>query len=163
MRTNPSKLKMPKRTGSLPAGWKTSMTVAEYERYFGVELGGEDESDPILRPEIAAGIIKAIGRSKQESVLVMTLDGSNRPINIWKVTEGLVNQSQIHDREIFAPAIEDRAVAIIFVHNHPSGSLEASPQDRNMTTHIKAVGDMLGIRVLDSLIVTHRGWISIKM
>lgn len=90
---------------------------------------------------------------RQEHVLAISLSGSNEIINIHVVTKGLVNQSQIHPREVLAPMIADNAAAFILVHNHPSGNLVASPQDVLSTERIKQAGELIGITLLDHLII----------
>lgn len=89
----------------------------------------------------------------QENVIVASLSGANEVIKLHHITRGVVNQSQIHPREVFAPAIEDRAASIIMVHNHPSGNLTPSPQDLNVTERIKKAGELLGITLLDHIII----------
>ncbi|MDO5846621.1 MAG: JAB domain-containing protein, partial [Methanocorpusculum sp.] len=89
----------------------------------------------------------------QENVVVLTLSGAHEIINIRLITRGILNNCQIHPREIFAGAIEDRAAAIILVHNHPSGRLEASIEDIAITRKIKSAGELLGITLLDHIIV----------
>ena len=90
---------------------------------------------------------------QQENVIAATLSGAHEILNIRVVTRGLVNQSQIHPREVFADAVTDRAAAIILVHNHPSGNLTPSTRDILMTRTIQEAGEILGIRLLDHLII----------
>src|SRR5690606_20144288 len=66
---------------------------------------------------------------RQECFAVLTLDGSHQVIRAHEITVGLANQSQVHPRETFACALEDRAVGILAAHNHPSGSLDPSTED----------------------------------
>ena len=68
--------------------------------------------------------------------------------------------SLVHPREVFAPAIEDRAASIIIAHNHPSGVLEVSEQDREVTKRIRQAGELLGIRLDDHLIVAEGNCVS---
>ncbi|HVP96400.1 JAB domain-containing protein [Methanoregula sp.] len=63
---------------------------------------------------------------------------------------------------MFAGAITDRAASVICVHNHPSGSLEASPQDIAITRQLQEAGTLLGIQLLDHIIVTRSGFSSLK-
>jgi len=69
------------------------------------------------------------------------------------VSEGSLNQSIVHPREVFAPAVRESAAAVIFVHNHPSGDPSPSREDREITRRLKEAGELLGIRVLDHVIV----------
>jgi DNA repair protein RadC len=91
---------------------------------------------------------------KQECFVVLTLDGANRLISNTIVFQGTLNQSLVHPREVFAQAIEDRAAKIIIAHNHPSGSLEPSPDDIKVTNKLAEAGRLLGIGVLEHIIVT---------
>lgn len=68
------------------------------------------------------------------------------------ITIGTINRSLVHPREVFAPAIEKRAVGIIVAHNHPSGDLTPSEDDLNVTDTLIKAGKILGIRVLDHII-----------
>ena len=107
----------------------------------------------------ALGFLRA---SAQENFLVLTLDGSNQLIKVHPVTVGLANQSQIHPRETFYHAIQDRAVSIMLAHNHPSGNLEPSESDLTATRRLVEVSKTLGIPVLDHLIVCENGFLSLR-
>lgn len=98
----------------------------------------------------------------QERMVLVTLNGGNRVIGIHTLTVGLANQAPVHPREAFAPALVDRAVGVIFAHNHPSGNLEPSDEDQRVTRRLCAVGRLLDIPVLDHLIVSIRGFRSLK-
>jgi DNA repair protein RadC len=63
----------------------------------------------------------------------------------------------VHPREVFSDPLSDRAAAIIVCHNHPSGMLEPSDEDRNITRRLAEAGDILGITLLDHLILSPRG------
>lgn len=109
----------------------------------------------------AVGYFMDYKDKKQEYFLLLTLDGANQVIKLHEITKGLANKTQVHPREVFAPAIEDRACFIIIAHNHPSGSLEASVEDLAITEKIKHVGDIMGIKMLDHIIVSKEGHLSI--
>ncbi len=78
------------------------------------------------------------------------------------ITVGLANQSQIHPREVFRPAILDAAVSILIAHNHPSGNLEPSEADLVATRRLVEVSKTIGIPVLDHVIVSQQGFLSIR-
>ena len=92
----------------------------------------------------------------------MSLNGANKPIKTRWVTVGLLDTNQVHPREVFADPITDRAASVILAHNHPSGTLEASPEDIALTKRLQKAGELLGIRVLDHLIVASSGFLSLK-
>ena len=87
-----------------------------------------------------------------EHFFSVTLNGAHRVIDVHLVSKGLVNKTLVHPREVFRPAIADNAIAIVLAHNHPSGILEPSKDDIDVTRRIKEAGDLLGIQVLDHLI-----------
>jgi DNA repair protein RadC len=63
---------------------------------------------------------------------------------------------------VFHPAVQDLAAAVIFCHNHPSGNLEPSAEDRGITKRLFAVGTIMGIHVLDHLIIGKSGYYSCR-
>ncbi|MBB1579936.1 JAB domain-containing protein, partial [Candidatus Saccharibacteria bacterium] len=69
-------------------------------------------------------------------------------------TIGTLTASLVHPREVFADAIADRAASIIVAHNHPSGSLEVSQADEDVTSRLAEAGKLLGITLNDHIIVT---------
>ncbi len=91
--------------------------------------------------------------ARKEQFLVLLLDGKNRITRRVAVSEGSLNQSIVHPREVFAPAVRESAAAVIFVHNHPSGDPSPSREDCEITRRLKEAGELLGIRVLDHVIV----------
>ena len=94
-----------------------------------------------------------LGELSQESFHTLILDNKHRIIREKIITLGTLNQSLIHPRECFAPAIELRAAAIILVHNHPSGDPLPSNQDIEITKRLSEVGTLVGIKVLDHIII----------
>ena len=111
-------------------------------------------------PEVAAKQLDYIRDKKQEHLVLLTLDGARRLIKSRTITIGTLTSSLVHPREIFSPAIEDRAASIIIGHNHPSGTLSISEEDMDVSTNIKQVGELLGIHLDDHIIVTADGFTS---
>jgi len=97
---------------------------------------------------------------RREVFKVVLLDGKNAIIRDVTVSEGSLTLSIVHPREAFVPAIKESAAAVIFVHNHPSGDPEASPEDRALTRRLVSVGEIIGIRVLDHVIIGDRQYVS---
>ena len=106
--------------------------------------------------------LQGIRGKKQEHFVCVSLNGANEVIECRVVTVGLLNTNQVHPREVFADPITDRAAAVILAHNHPSGVLKASPEDLALTKRLAKAGELLGIHVLDHLIVTQKGHLSLK-
>ncbi len=96
----------------------------------------------------------------QECFLSISLNGAHEITAARVVTMGLVNRTVVHPREVFAPALADRAAALILAHNHPSGCLEPSAEDGEVTRRLVSVGQLLGIPVLDHVIFSSRGYYS---
>ncbi|MFA6623615.1 MAG: DNA repair protein RadC [Fibrobacteraceae bacterium] len=98
----------------------------------------------------------------QESFVAATFNASNNLLGIHTLTTGLADSTQVHPREAFAHAIGDRAVAVVFAHNHPSGSSKPSPEDMDVTRRLCRSGKILEIPVLDHIIITRTGYCSLK-
>ena len=97
---------------------------------------------------------------KQEHFLCASINGANEILNIRVVSIGLIDRSPVHPREVFADALADRAAAIIVAHNHPSGGVEPSHGDINITAQLKAAGEILGIELLDHIIFNRADYFS---
>ena len=91
---------------------------------------------------------------EREHFVAVSLDGASRVISTRVISIGTLNQSLVHPREVFRPAIIDNSAGIIVAHNHPSGQLEPSTEDRRVTKRLKEVGKLMGIELLDHLILT---------
>lgn len=98
-------------------------------------------------------ILKRYRKLKREAFLCLTLDGAHQVIKVRIVSVGILNRTIVHPREVFVGAIEDRSAAVILCHNHPSGNLEPSKEDRDITHRMKDAGEILGIPVLDHIII----------
>lgn len=107
----------------------------------------------ITKPSDVIPFVYTYKFEKQENLLVVSLTGAHEVIRVQPITKGILDNCQVHPREIFADAIADRAAAIIIVHNHPSGRLEPSKLDISMTQVMKRCGQLLGIPVLDHIII----------
>jgi len=126
-----------------------------------LELSGRfilsDKAIPVSVPEDILSRVAYMKYEAQEHLVVISLNSANYIVRVHELTTGLVNQTPVHPREAFAMAIEDRAVSVIFVHNHPSGSLEPSSEDISITRVLCAAGKILQIPVLDHIIIGKRG------
>lgn len=139
---------------------KTSEIVALFE--LGRRYLMPADRPKIENVETAVEQLGYLRNKKQECFVVLTLDGANRLIDNTIVFQGTLNQSLVHPREIFAKAIEDRAAKIIVAHNHPSGSLEPSLDDIEVTKKLEEAGRLMGIEVLDHIIVSKSGYRSVE-
>lgn len=102
-------------------------------------------------------LVQHFADRKQEHFICVSLNGAHEVLAIRVVSVGILNKTIVHPREVFADPLSDRAAAIIVCHNHPSGQLEPSEEDRSITRRLQSAGDLLGINVLDHLILSPRG------
>ena len=107
-------------------------------------------------------LLADIAGKQQEYFLCISLNGANEVIEKRVVTIGLLDQSPVHPREVFADVIADRAATVIFAHNHPSGDLQPSEADLQLQDQLTEAGKILGIRVLDHIIVAKKGHYSFQ-
>lgn len=89
----------------------------------------------------------------QEVFWTVLLDGKNRILNLARISEGCLTRALVHPREVFRPAIREAAAGVLFVHNHPSGDPQPSPEDLEITRRLVETGNVVGIRVLDHVII----------
>lgn len=122
----------------------------------------KNQNTKITSPNDIYQELKAFKNKQQEYFLALYLDGANHLIDTKVITIGILNQSLVHPREVFSYAIEQRCASIIVAHNHPSGSLEASSEDINVTKRLKESGKILGIELLNNVIFTNDGFVSLK-
>jgi len=97
---------------------------------------------------------------RKEYFLALLLDGKNRILREVRISEGSLNQSIVHPREVFSPAVRESAAAIILVHNHPSGDPAPSREDREITRRLKDAGELMGVKVLDHIIIGDGSFVS---
>lgn len=96
----------------------------------------------------------------KEKFLVIWLSSSNQVTGFEVVTEGLLNSSLVHPREVFRGAIVATCASIIIAHNHPSGNTEPSSEDISVTKQIVDSGKIIGIPVFDHIIFTDNSYLS---
>ena len=114
----------------------------------------------IATPADAWQLVRHFADRKQERFLCCTLNGAHDVLAVRIITLGLANRTIVHPREVFAEAVADRACAILVAHNHPSGRLDPSQEDRDITQRIREAGELLGIPLLDHLIFSQDGYAS---
>lgn len=120
------------------------------------------ESARVRTAEDVLPFVQQIREKHQEYFVCLSLNGAGEVIENRVVTVGLLDSNQVHPREVFADPITDRAASVIVAHNHPSGTLAASAEDIALTDRLVRAGRLLGITLLDHIIVTRRGHVSLK-
>ena len=114
---------------------------------------------------VAKDVLPLVARHRRKTAGVFRLhlvERSQRGHQKRVVAIGLLDKSPVHPREVFADVIADRAAAVIFAHNHPSGELQPSEADLRMHEQLTEAGKILGLRVLDHVIVTRKGHYSFQ-
>ncbi len=99
---------------------------------------------------------------KKERFITLLLDTKLKPLKEIKVSEGTLNQSLIHPREIFKEAVKESAYALILIHNHPSGDPTPSEQDIEITKKLKKASEILEIQILDHVIIGNGKYFSMR-
>ncbi len=125
-----------------------------------IELGKRSfQSRPLDRTRIespaaaAAALSQDLMWQPQERFGVILLDVKNRLLGTQVITIGTATETLAHPREIFREAIRQAATRLIVAHNHPSGSLEPSNEDIQLTRQLLAAAQILNIPLLDHLIL----------
>lgn len=113
-----------------------------------------------LPSTIADYYMEEMRHQKQEHMKLLMLNTKSKLLGETDISKGTVNASLITPRELFIEALAKQAVAIILIHNHPSGDPTPSKQDINLTKRIKAAGSMIGIELLDHIIIGDNCYIS---
>ena len=118
--------------------------------------------EQIKMPKDVAKFLAPYAHAQVEYFLVVTLDTKNKVIGCHEVYKGTLDQVNVHCREVFKLAIQDSAASIILGHNHPSGDLEPSDNDLELTRKFIEAGKLLGINVHDHVIVGLNGFLSMR-
>ncbi len=97
---------------------------------------------------------------EQECLISVVLDARNNIRGYYEVTRGLVDQTLAHSREFFRHSIVSNASGIVMAHNHPSGSIDPSAKDIQLTQNMKKSGEILGIPLMDHIILGDNNYYS---
>lgn len=96
----------------------------------------------------------------QENVKMLLLNSSNTILGVYDVSKGSINSTVIDLRLVLSVALKCLASSIILVHNHPSGNINPSEQDRELTKKIKSACKFLEIQLFDHIIITRHDYYS---
>ncbi len=99
---------------------------------------------------------------QREHFVVFYLDTQNCLIERQTISIGTLNSSLVHPREVFEPALLFHAANIIIAHNHPSGELEPSSEDIEVTKRLVQAGKIIGIDILDHIILAKNSYFSFR-
>ncbi len=103
--------------------------------------------------EVRDYLIHSLRGLKKEVLTVIYLDSSHAILHSETVAEGTINVNTVYPRELVKKALQQNASAIIIAHNHPSGSLEPSAQDLQLTRTLSLLGSLMQIQLLDHIII----------
>lgn len=123
------------------------------------ELHKKKATDPASAVKILTDVLKAESEfdKAKEHFWGIYLNSRNNIQRIELIFLGTLDICPIHPREVFRPAVKCSSAGLIVAHNHPSGDPEPTEADRRITKQLKEAGDILGIKLLDSLIITESG------
>jgi DNA repair protein RadC len=132
-----------------------------------VELGRRLTAPPAEEPRVgtpaeAYALVRDLKGARKEHLVALYLDAQNRLLLKETVSIGSLNTTRTHPREVLQPAVAHSALAFVLVHNHPSGSLDPSRDDVEFTRTMQRAGELMGISLYDHLIVSRRGYVSLK-
>lgn len=121
-----------------------------------IEMLAEKETDNgISTPEDIYRLVRQFGKEDREHLIAVCLDGAHKPIGKpYVVSIGLANKTVVHPKEVYKEAIKRGSVSVAIAHNHPSGNVEPSQDDRLVTDRLKKAGEILGIKILDHLVIS---------
>lgn len=113
--------------------------------------------ESIRNPQDAVEIMREEAKADREAFWVLHLNTYKHLILKELVSLGMVNNTSVHPREIFKRAILNGSDSIITVHNHPSGNIKPSKEDKEIWGRLTLAGKIIGIEVADNLIITPEG------
>lgn len=112
--------------------------------------------------QISEYYMEELRNEETESAYVIFLDGKNRFLGDYCLSKGTVNASLVSTREIFKTALQQKAVYIMLVHNHPSGDPAPSKEDIRVTYKVMEAGKLMDIPLLDHVIIGDGTYVSLK-
>ncbi len=138
------------------------LAISELNRRINSLRASKKEIKITCPADFADMVMNEMKDLEQEILKVVFLNTKNIVIGSKDVFKGSLNNSIVHPREIFKPAINKSSASIIICHNHPSGDPTPSTEDINITLRIKECGSILGIKLLDHIIIGNNKFISLK-
>ena len=110
--------------------------------------------DRITCPEDAVkAIAKDLATYDREVFAVLNLKTNGQPINLNICSMGTLDASVVTPREVFKSCILSNSAAFIAIHNHPSGSITPSQEDKDVTKRLLSCSELLGVKMLDHIII----------
>jgi DNA repair protein RadC len=114
-------------------------------------------------PDVAAEYLRRrLQTERRELFGFLTLDARRRLLRCHELTRGTRSQATVDPAEVFRNALLDDASGVLVFHNHPSGDLDPSRDDLDLTRRLARGGEVVGIRLLDHLVVAGSRWLSLR-
>ena len=136
------------------AGMKAVRLIAALECSRRMRVAPFTSKQVVRTPgDVATYYIPLLRGAMRESFRVLLLNSANQVYRESIVSEGSLNASIVHPREVFRTAITDSAASVILMHNHPSGNTQPSREDMVVTEQLREVGRLVDIKVLDHVII----------
>ncbi|MBA2692543.1 MAG: DNA repair protein RadC [Rubrobacter sp.] len=123
---------------------------------FGKRLGRvRNPGKPVISsPADVDGLLRGrIANQDRENFVAVLLNTKNEVIESPTISVGTLSSSLVHPREVFKPAIRASAASVVLSHNHPSGKVEPSREDKEVTKRLVEAAEIIGIEVLDHVII----------
>jgi DNA repair protein RadC len=144
----------PAKTASLLAAIELGKRLAKAEL---------ETAERLDQPQIAGEfLVRRLHTESREIFGFVSLDARHRYLALHELTLGTRNQAPVDAAELFRLAVLDRAVGLLLFHNHPSGDLDPSRDDLDLTRRLVKGGQVVGVSVLDHLIVAGARWVSLR-
>lgn len=135
--------------------------LAAFEIGKRIEAVGEEKTIRINSPEDIVQFARPEFRGiKKETFRIILLNSGHKMIHDVTISQGTLNASVVHPREVFKAAVDHLAAGIILLHNHPSGEPLPSEEDRKVTSQLVQAGDLIGIPILDHIIIAGHHYFS---
>lgn len=114
-----------------------------------------EQEKAVVSSDVAAQVIRAALHTwEQENFIAILLNARNVVIDTVLISLGTLTETLVHPRDVFREAIRQNARAVVVGHNHPSGNVHPSREDKELTARLAEAGKILGVPVLDHVIVT---------
>ena len=141
---------------------KACQLLALFELYKRMPTGDQQTAAITCAKDVATMYLPKMKDLPQEQFIAVYINAKHKIINHHLITQGILNASLIHPREVFHGAIKSLAHSLIVLHNHPSGDPEPSKEDLEVTQRLHKTGEVMGIPLLDHIILGKSTWWSWK-
>lgn len=144
---------------------KAAQIVALYQLAvrIGRDKGNRKKKNISSIAQLGESLVAQLRWLRKEVFKVVMVDCRWNVMNVVQISEGSLDQSVVHPREVFMAAVRNYAAAIVLVHNHPSGNPAPSNQDYQTTLRLIRAGEVLGIEVADHIITGENDFYSMHL